>query len=156
VFLNLFNNQWNTNYRLWNSGTWTYRVRLWAFDRAEAEPALITPSLEARYPLQAAVADGGAGAMAASQTGLRLSRRGILVTAFGANPDGAGTILRLWEYAGQGGACEVTLPEGLVAGTAQPLDLRGRVVGAPIRKRNGTFTFSLPAFAPLTVRFEAE
>ena len=28
VFVNLFNNQWTTNFRLWNAGTWTSRVRL--------------------------------------------------------------------------------------------------------------------------------
>ena len=58
VYVNLFNNQWTTNFRLWNEGTWTARVRIWAFDRFEAEPSLITPSLEARFPLQAAVAEG--------------------------------------------------------------------------------------------------
>ena len=29
AFVNLFNNQWSTNFRLWNRGTWTSRVRLW-------------------------------------------------------------------------------------------------------------------------------
>ena len=27
VFVNLFNNQWSTNFRFWNGGTWTARVR---------------------------------------------------------------------------------------------------------------------------------
>ena len=29
------------------------------------------------------------------------TRRGVMVTAFGPNPDGAGTILRIWELAGR-------------------------------------------------------
>ena len=29
VFLNLYNNQFNTNYRYWYPGTWSSRVRIW-------------------------------------------------------------------------------------------------------------------------------
>ena len=60
VYVNLFNNQWTTNFRFWNSGTWTYRVRLWSIATYEPAPDLITPSLEARYPLLAAATDGRA------------------------------------------------------------------------------------------------
>jgi len=152
AYFNLFNNQWNTNFRLWNSGTWTYRVRLWSVENPAAEAALITPSFETRYPLQAAAADGPAGRLSASRKGLQLSRKGILVTAFGANPDGAGLVLRLWEYAGQGGSCAVTLPSGLNVASVQPVDLRGGDLGSPIPVRGGVFTMDLPAFAPLTVK----
>ena len=31
LFLNLYNNQWNTNYRYWYQGTWSWRGRLWTF-----------------------------------------------------------------------------------------------------------------------------
>ena len=30
VFVNLYNNQWNTNFPLWVQGTWKSRVRIWA------------------------------------------------------------------------------------------------------------------------------
>ncbi len=129
VFVNLFNNQWTTNFRLWNEGTWTMRVRLWPFDRFDAQAALITPSLEARYPLLAAAADGKAGTLPATQKGLELSARGTLVTAFGPNPDGPGTVLRLWEYAGVRGPCEVHLPAGLDVKEVQPVNLRGQPTG---------------------------
>ena len=33
VYVNLFNNQWTTNFRLWNEGTWTSRVRLWSLEK---------------------------------------------------------------------------------------------------------------------------
>ena len=33
AYVNLFNNQWNTNFRLWNRGTWTSSVRLWAVEQ---------------------------------------------------------------------------------------------------------------------------
>jgi alpha-mannosidase len=153
AYVNLFNNQWSTNFRLWNSGTWTSRVRLWAIGRYEAEPSLITPSLEARYPLLTAVADGVAGAMPPTRGGLELSRKGILVTAFGTNPDGPGTLLRLWELAGESGTVKVRLPDGLRAKQAQPVDLRGRPIGKPIPVLNGALKLAVTAFAPVTLSF---
>jgi hypothetical protein len=148
VYVNLFNNQWNTNFRLWNSGTWTSRVRIWAIDRYQSEASLITPSLETRYPLQAARVDGPGGKGACTGGGLGLSRKGVLVTAFGRNPDGPGTLLRLWEYAGDAGPCRVHLPAGLDMEHVQPVTLRGEPIGAPVPVENGEFTVSLPAFAP--------
>lgn len=154
VFINLFNNQWDTNFRLWNQGTWTTGVRLWAIERPAAEPALITPSIESRYPLEAEVANGPGERLPANGSGLGLSRKGILVTAFGANPDGPGTILRLWEYAGNSGACRVQLPEGVETKSVQPINLRGEPDGKPVAVRNRSFEFNLPAFAPATFRVE--
>lgn len=148
VFFNLFNNQWTTNFRYWNEGTWTSRVRIWAADRSGAERALITPSLEARYPLLGVVGDGPAGPLPPVRRGLELSRKGVLVTAFGANPDGAGTVLRLWEYAGNSGSCSVRLPAGMDATSVQPVDLRGCPAGKPIAIKQGAFSASLKAFAP--------
>ena len=56
---------------------------------------------------------GGRGQMAFSAKGIELSMRGVLVTAFGKNPDGDGLILRLWEQAGNSGQCTVSFPDGL-------------------------------------------
>jgi hypothetical protein len=151
AFINLFNNQWNTNFRLWNRGTWTSRVRLWALERYAAEPGLITPSLEARYPLLAAMADGAPGALPPDRPGLELSRKGILVTAFGSNPDGPGTVLRLWELAGQSGTVRVMLPEGMTTKQVQPVDLRGRPIGKPIAAKDGSFKVQVGAFTPVSV-----
>ncbi len=153
AYVNLFNNQWSTNFRLWNRGTWTSRVRLWAIGHYAAEPSLITPSLEARYPLFAAVADGAPGALPPTRHGLELSRKGIQVTAYGANPDGPGTVLRLWEQAGQSGTVTVRLPEGTTARQAQPVDLHGRPVGKPIPVRNGACKVRVGAFAPVSLVF---
>ena len=155
AYVNLFNNQWSTNFRLWNRGTWTSRVRLWAISHYGAEPSLITPSLEARYPLLAAAADGAPGPLPSTRRGLELSRKGILVTAFGANPDGSGTLLRLWEYAGQSGAVRVRLPDGTDIKQARTVDLRGRPVGKPLTVRKGAFKVQVSAFAPVSVVFTA-
>jgi hypothetical protein len=150
IYLNLFNNQWTTNFRFWNGGTWSYRVRLWSIAAYDPAQDLITPSLEARYPLLAAVADGEPGSQPTSRTGLRLSRPGVLVTAFGFTEGGDGVQLRLWEHAGQSGDCRVDLPETLRARLAQPLDLRGRPMGRPIPIDESSFDFSLSAFTPVT------
>jgi len=156
LFINLFNNQWTTNFRLWNKGTWTSRVRIWRFDRFDPERDLIRPSLEARYPLEAVCVSGKGGKLPLSQSGLGLSRTNALVTAFGPNPDGSGTLLRLWELAGTSGDCQVRLPNGLAAKTAQPVNLRGQPSGKPIEIRNGAFAAVLRAFAPASYVLESK
>ncbi|MGE5293469.1 MAG: glycosyl hydrolase-related protein, partial [Solirubrobacterales bacterium] len=148
AFVNLFNNQWTTNFRLWNESTWTARVRLWAFDRFDARSSLITPSLEARYPLLATAGEGKAGTLPPTSAGLEISARGTLVTAFGPNPDGSGIVLRLWEYAGVAGPCKVRLPQLLNIGEVQPVNLRGEPTGTPLPVEKGEFTVNLAAFAP--------
>ena len=150
AYVNLFNNQWNTNFRLWNSGTWTTRVRLWAFARYDPEATLITPSLEARNNLLGVFADGAGGSLPSSQRGLELSRSGVAVTALSLNPEGNSTLLRLWELAGQSGKLMVKLPPGAKAVSAQPVDLRGRPNGAPMAIQGGAFGFFVKGFAPAT------
>jgi hypothetical protein len=100
---------------------------------------LITPSLEARHPLDAALAQGPGGPLPPSRSGLELSRKGVLVTAF------TPTLIRVWEQAGTAGELIVT---GLKAGTATPLNLRGERIGNPIPINAGKFRFNLGAFAP--------
>lgn len=157
VFLNLYNNQWNTNYRYWYPGTWSSRVRLWTFgENTPLDRALMIPSIEARHPLLAAVADGPAGKLPPTRRGMELSRKGVQVTAFGDNPDGEGTLLRLWELAGKSGSCRVTLPSGFNARAAQPVNLRGELVGKPIRISNGQFRIEMRAFAPTSFVFDTK
>lgn len=149
VYVNLFNNQWDTNFRLWNSGTWTSRVRIWSVGSAEED--FVTPALEARYPLLALQGNSGGGKLPDEASGLALSRKGVLVGAFGENPDGAGTLLRLWELAGQGGKLRVSLPRGGGFKKAQPCDLRGVAQGEAIAIREGAFELTLAPFAPYSV-----
>ena len=151
VFVNLFNNIADTNFQEWIGGSWSSRVRLWAVDKYDAENSLITPSQQVRLPLQAAAFDGPAGTLPAWRSGVELSVKGVLVTAFGPNPDGDGLVLRLWEQAGRDGICRVRLPEGIGAEYVQPCDLRGRPVGSPIPVRDGRFDVSLTRFAPTSL-----
>lgn len=151
VFINLFNNQWTTNFRLWNSGTWTSRVRLWPVIGRDLEQDLLTPSAEARFPLVAAVADGPAGTLLRRDQGLALSRRGVNVTAFGPNTGGDGILLRLWEQAGRSGPITISLPGSMRPTTVHRGNLRGELTGQPIPVSNGKFTIELDAFAPATL-----
>ncbi len=154
VYVNLFNNQWTTNFRLWSEGKWKARLRIWSAEKKDTPAgSLVDPSVELRFPLVAAVADGPAGGLRRSASGLEISRGGVQVTAFGPNPDGPGTVLRLWELAGQSGDCQVTLPVGLKVASVQPVDLRGRPAGTPIPVKDAQFSAPLKAFAPASFVF---
>jgi hypothetical protein len=154
VWFNLFNNQWTTNYRFWNEGKWTYRFRIWAYDQYDAAPSLITPSLEMRYPVQTGSANASRGKLPTQRRGLSVSRPGVLVTAFGANPDGEGMLLRVWEQAGVSGKLTVELPEGSSLARATPVNLRGEKIGESMQVRDARLMFELGAFAPASFVLE--
>jgi hypothetical protein len=154
VFVNLYNNEWDTNFPLWQDGSWTSRVRLWVVRDKNAEKNLITPSWEARLPLLAAYGHGPHGKLPVTTTGLKLSRRGVLVTLFGPDPYSDKTLLRVWEQAGNIGSLTVDLPADFLATRAVPVNLRGERAGDFVKIRNGNFTFNLGAFAPASFRLE--
>jgi hypothetical protein len=81
----------------------------------------------------------GAGNCRSEKTGLSVSRPSILRTAFGTNPDGGGTLVRLWQWGGKSGLCKVALPEGINATSLQPVDLRGKPVGEKIKVTTNRF-----------------
>ncbi|NLU90636.1 DUF5054 domain-containing protein [Chitinophaga sp. Ak27] len=149
VFINLYNNMWNTNFRLWQDGSWSERVRVWPVNPGSSVTDNLSQNAwEARLPLLTAVADGEAGNMPASKSGLALSRKGVLVTAYGDNPDGEGTILRLWEDAGAAGECTVNLGKDSGVKAVIPIDLHGTSAGKRINVNNGMFSFKLNKYAP--------
>jgi hypothetical protein len=115
-----------------------------------AEADLITPALEARSPLLAATAEGKPGRLPARREGLEISRKGVWLTALGKNPDGPGLVLRLWEYSGISGPCQLKIPADWKAEALQPVDLRGRPTDKPLLGVNGTFKLDLKAFAPVS------
>jgi hypothetical protein len=150
-FVNLYNNMWNTNFPLWQDGSWSERVRVWPLAGTTSTAAELNErSWEARLPLQAARATGPGGALPNHAPGLALSRRGTLVTAFGTDPDGVvpGTLLRVWEQSGIGGPLTVTLPPGFGAISAIPVNLRGEATGAPVPVSNDRLTIPLGAYQP--------
>jgi len=155
VYVNLFNNKWNTNFRSFWQGNLTVRVRLWAIDRYVPERDLTTPLTEMLTPLLTGMCNYGRGSLPVTARGLSVSRKGVLLTAFGPNPDGQGTLLRVWEDAGQSGPLTITLPEQMPPGDAQPVDLRGRPLGQPLRVVDDKLTFELGAFEPASFLVQA-
>lgn len=155
VYVHLFNNKWNTNFRSFWNGEFSARVRLWPIARFDAERDLVTPSEETLSPMLTGLGNYKAGALPPIGGGLALSRKGVAVTALGPNPDGEGTLLRLWELAGTSGDCVITLPGAMNVGRVQPIDLRGRSIGAALAVRDNRITVPLKAFAPLCLRLDA-
>jgi hypothetical protein len=150
VFFNLFNNQWSTNFTEWIEGSWNARVFLWFIDDYDAEKSLITPALEQRHPLVATVGSGKGAGLQPVQTGITLSAKGLLVTAFGPNPDGEGTVLRLWEKAGKSGSLSITLPAGSRFTKAQPCNLRGIRMGNPVNITDNKIELSYKPYQPVS------
>ncbi|MCC7523842.1 MAG: hypothetical protein IT250_03410 [Chitinophagaceae bacterium] len=149
VFVNLYNNMWNTNFPLWQDGSWSERVRVWPVpEGSHTVSNLLQNAWEARLPLLTGVAEGEAGKLPAGNAGISISRKNVLITAFGDNPDGEGTILRLWEQAGISGKCEVKFTTGDHVKAVVPIDLRGTVTGKKITVTNGIFSFNLNKYAP--------
>lgn len=156
VFLNLFNNQWDTNYPTWNGGDWSTNVRIWSISSADYEESLVTPSRETRNQLVAACSDRTDGTQPLQKEGVKLSAKGVEVTALGPNIDGDGTILRLWEQSGKDQKVTVTLPEELKATMVIPVDLRGQQTGKAIKVTNHQFEIEIGKNAPFTVLLEYE
>lgn len=156
VYINLYNNQWNTNYRYWYPGNWSSRVRIWSFDRnTAAEDRMAVPALEARNPLEVITTENSTGKLPAQQTGIQLSRKGIVVTAYGNDADGnKGTLLRVWEQAGSAGTVTVTLPEGKIFTIAKPVNLRGEANGKAVKIINRKFSCAIKAFGPISFILE--
>ncbi|MBW7863704.1 MAG: hypothetical protein GX580_17725 [Candidatus Hydrogenedens sp.] len=148
VFLNLFNNVWGTNFAQWcGPMPEAWRARLWVMDAENAAEDLARNAWEARAPL--VTARGGKPCERVfARAGVAVSKPGVIVTAFGENPDGDGLVLRLWDQSGKTGDCTVTLPEGFHAETVQPCDLRGRPSGSALPVAGGGFGFIISGNAP--------
>lgn len=150
AYINLYNNHWRTNFPAWigNGQRMSVRVRLWSFTNFNSESSLYTPAVEKQVPLQVGLSKLKTGKLPVTQSGISLSRKGVAVSAFGANPDGEGTILRVWEQGGTTGKLEVTLPKDAKYTLAQPVNLRGENKGQPISILDNKLSFNLGAYAP--------
>jgi len=170
VFVMLFNNVYSTNFAQWIEGSWSSCVRLWVPGQVESSnEGVIRGSWETRVGCLAAVVDGDPGQLPPVAAGLSVTKshasgvrpaaesegshgHGVLVTAFGPNPYGGGTLLRLWEQVGDGGTYTIRLPRGMNARMAQPCDLRGQPSGPPLTIADpGTFALTIKPMAPVSL-----
>lgn len=150
VYFNLYNNHWRTNFASWigKGQRMNAKIRIWTFEKFDSENSLFTRAMETRAPLQAAASKVKRGKLAVCQPGISLSRKGIAITAFGPSPDGAGTVLRLWEQGGKSGSVVIKLPHGTKFKTAVPVSLRGETIGRQMEIVNGKITIDLHSYAP--------
>ena len=121
----------------WYSGAWSSRARVWFEDQ------LTVPALETKVPLLASVGTGPRGILPSGQSGGKLSRPGVLVTALKRKSKGKVAFMRLWGLAGEFGKLTVHHPAGSPAPIAGPVDLRGISQGPPIAVQSGSFEFAL-------------
>lgn len=152
VFVNLYDTQWGTNFAEWIDGSWSTKMYLWPISHYTSESGLITPMEETRQPLAGCYTDGPAGVLPATMQGIKVSRKGIMVTSFTQMPDGKIYRLRLWEMAGQSGPCVIELPAGKFT-TARLCNL----INAPIPNekiisiKNNKLTIQMKAYQPVSL-----
>jgi hypothetical protein len=116
---------------------------------------LETPFFRVMFDLNRGGKPGGT--LPVSQPSLALSRRGVLVTAFSDDPDrNPSTLLWVWEQAGKSGDLIVSLPKGMKATRATPVNLSGKVTGKPLAISGGKSRFPLSAFAPASFVLDAQ
>jgi hypothetical protein len=106
-------------------------------------------------PLLAVAANGKTSELPAEKKGVSVSRKGILITAFGADPDGnKGTLLRVWEQAGVSGEVNIYLPNEMKVKFATPLNLRGVKTGKKLPVVQGKLKVRLKAYEPMSFLLE--
>jgi alpha-mannosidase len=163
VFVLMFDNVYSTNFGQWIDGSWSSRVRLWDVDEAGAgDESLIGESWEARVGCLAAVSEAPPGKLAPQAQGINITKekggaagRGLLLTAFGQNPYGNGTLLRLWEQVGGSDDYTIQLPSGMKPRSARLCNLRGESTGPSIPvSETGAFKVSVRPMAPTSVILE--
>jgi alpha-mannosidase len=151
VFFNLYNNQWSTNFTEWIEGSWSARFYLWGIDEYDNESSITTPSEEVRVPFKSVLVSGPAGKLPDHATGISLSKKGILVTAFCNNPDGEGTLLRLWENSGNSGSCTITLPRNSNYKYGEFCNLRGELKNKIVNVEDGKIEVHINAYQPVSL-----
>jgi hypothetical protein len=146
VFFNLYNNQWSTNFTEWVEGSWNTRFYIWSINDYSNEKSIITPSEEFRNPLLADFNTRKPGELATSNTGIKISEKGILVTAY--KNETGGDLLRLWEQAGKDSNCKIELPQAKKYNWVQSVNLRGEPNGEKVAIKNNEFEIELGAYQP--------
>ena len=150
---NLFNNQWTTNFRLWNEGDISASFVLWTFEKYDNETALVTPSLETLTLNNPTTVSPNV--LPEGTKGISLNRKGIYVTAFGPDPDSNDLMLRMWEMVGKGKSnpeVVVRFPEELIVKEAVPCDLLGRPIADAIPVIDHCLKVNVGPYQPVNLK----
>lgn len=150
VFVNLYNTQWGTNFTEWITDKSSVKIKIWSVSGYDNAESLIAPVEDTRSPMIAAYYDGPKGNMPVSASGLSVSEKNVLVTAYGDNPDGDGTLLRLWEQGGTQCRCTVNLPSGVYK-SWELCNLRGEELQGIQPVCGDSITVEMKAYAPRSI-----
>lgn len=153
ALVSMFNNLWTINFPYWIKGSFSSRVRIWTTENLN-DSSLVNTAIEARNPVMVGYAEGVAGKLPATATGLELSRKGVCLISFTTNPDGSGSLIRLLEQSGISGNISVTLPESSIFTKATPVNLRNEKTGKPIPISDRTLEHFLEAYSPASFILE--
>lgn len=110
---------------------------------------------ETRQPLTAYYINDTAGKLVLTKEGIKISRKGIIVTSFASTENKKAYRLRLWEMAGQSGSCNISLPVFQFT-KATMVNLRDEPL--PNKKvlniKNNMLTIDIGANEPMTLILE--
>ncbi|NML40372.1 hypothetical protein HHL17_24460 [Chitinophaga sp. G-6-1-13] len=159
VLSNLYNNVWGTNFTEWIEGAHAAKFYVWSYKTYDPASNFISPAEETRTPLSAAFYAPTdlsyahnyktEGALPNTQGGIRVDRKGVLVTSFNKKEQEA--TVRFWEEAGIPGKCKVTLPGQATFKKAYPCNLRGVPLDDNyISVVDNSFSFEIGANQPRT------
>jgi hypothetical protein len=153
ALVSMFNNIWTINFPYWIQGSLSSRVRIWATENLN-DTSLVNNAMEARNPVLVGISDGQAGKLPATAAGLELSRKGVNLVSFISNPDGNGSLIRLWEQSGLSDTLTIQFPEGSSFTRATPVNLRGEIIGNPVALTDHKLKFFIHAYAPVSFVLE--
>lgn len=149
LFVNLYNNQWGTNFTEWIEGSFSSKMYIWSYKDYDQAKQLIVPTEETRVPLLGVYYEGTPGNQPHMRDGITVSKKGVLVTAFFKND--SDTILRFWEQAGETGNCTVKFTDENRFKRAYRCDLRNRIIDKKgVEIINDSFDFKIKKNQPLS------
>lgn len=146
----MFNTIWTINFPYWIQGNLTSRVRVWGVDSLDEEN-LVIPATEAKTNAEVVrivKESSSVRKLPSCLEGIKLSSKGFRITSFGANPDGSGDLLRLWNTLSLDQNVTVYLPPKTTFTEAVPVNLRGEQIGDPYLIMGGKWSFCAKGYTP--------
>lgn len=149
VFVNLYNNMWGTNFQQWIGGSWSSTVRICSVDNYNPNTDLMATGHEDRSPLNAAFSAKKNGNLPKIERGIEISpKRSLIITSMKKMEKGGKMLINFWNQTDKSSPATVIFPKKLKVTKAIPCDLRGTVIGKPIKLKENKLKIKVKAFAP--------